>query len=143
MGEKQQCSARIATTGMFYSHQCSRNGKVQREGKWYCNQHDPVRIEGWIKERDARWEREWAEKHKTERRRRAEEKACTGISTEELKHLSVKALREALAAAPAPINVQAGFNQYKRIVDSCEYLKWYGGPREDALVGKAYEGKGA
>ena len=26
----------------FYSHRCSRKGVVEREGKFYCKQHDPV-----------------------------------------------------------------------------------------------------
>lgn len=28
----------------YYSRQCQHIGKVKREGKWYCHQHDPVNI---------------------------------------------------------------------------------------------------
>ena len=39
---------------------CKRRGKVARESKWYCGQHDPVaqaeRNEKARAERDARWE---------------------------------------------------------------------------------------
>lgn len=39
---------------------CTRKGKVEREGKWYCGQHDPVarkeRNDKARAEHDARWE---------------------------------------------------------------------------------------
>jgi hypothetical protein len=41
--EVKKCSAVVPSPGMnFYRpRQCQRPGVVQRDGKWYCSQHDP------------------------------------------------------------------------------------------------------
>lgn len=28
---------------VFRGHQCTREGKVERDGRWFCSQHDPER----------------------------------------------------------------------------------------------------
>jgi hypothetical protein len=42
-----QCIEQVTpreTFGSFHPSQCSRRGVVEREGKWYCKQHDPVAV---------------------------------------------------------------------------------------------------
>lgn len=43
MSEKPQCSQSVPERGSRWPRffQCSRSGKVQRDGKWYCAIHDP------------------------------------------------------------------------------------------------------
>ena len=38
--------------------QCARAGKVERDGKWYCKQHDPVAVAERKAERDRKWRAE-------------------------------------------------------------------------------------
>lgn len=39
---RRECQARVFGERV-HSWQCSRKGTVEREGKWYCKQHDPER----------------------------------------------------------------------------------------------------
>ena len=43
MAEDQRCCGRVWTD--FRSGGCSAKGKIEREGKFYCMRHDPVRVE--------------------------------------------------------------------------------------------------
>ncbi len=38
-----RCDTRIYSE--FRSHPCTRNGAVERDGKFYCRQHDPVAVQ--------------------------------------------------------------------------------------------------
>lgn len=42
-----QCAGSILETGIAWPkyRKCSRHGKIERDGKWYCKQHDPVAAE--------------------------------------------------------------------------------------------------
>jgi hypothetical protein len=48
---------------MWASSRCSRAGKVERNGKPYCNLHDPVKVAEKRAARDAMWRAEWAAKY--------------------------------------------------------------------------------
>lgn len=37
----ERCSARVHDDFGVSFHGCSRTGKVQRDGKWWCKTHDP------------------------------------------------------------------------------------------------------
>jgi hypothetical protein len=40
-----RCEASVASNGFGYRPlQCSREGSVERDGKWYCKQHDPEAV---------------------------------------------------------------------------------------------------
>jgi len=64
--------------GLFHSHPCQSKAKVEREGKWYCGTHDPVKIKArkdaqcakWKAESDAR-QLSYAQKAKDARRAEA------------------------------------------------------------------------
>ena len=56
---ENQCSKQIYAN--YSRHPCSRKGVVEREGKFYCKQHDPVRIKTREERRNRKWNQEWAE----------------------------------------------------------------------------------
>lgn len=51
--EKHQCCGQIFNN--YHYHQCFNKGKVERDGKWFCGIHDPVKIA----ERDAVKRKQW------------------------------------------------------------------------------------
>ena len=57
----KKCSERIS--GRFHSYQCSKSGKIERDGRWYCGTHDPVRI----KEKREESTRKWSERFRAQR----------------------------------------------------------------------------
>ena len=65
-----ECSAHIGHG--FCRTTCSRLGKIERNGKLYCTQHDPVRIAqqrtARHAESDAKWEKAQESKAEAERR---------------------------------------------------------------------------
>ena len=58
--EKHECSKNVWHPGSFWGdlRLCEKNGTVERDGKWYCGQHDPVAIEEKRRKRQdmANWE---------------------------------------------------------------------------------------
>ena len=54
MTVKHKCSKKVWRHTSWYL--CSRPATVQRDGKWYCWQHDPKRVEAEAKKRRAAWE---------------------------------------------------------------------------------------
>lgn len=44
----------------WHHHPCSRKGVIERDGKWYCKQHDPEAVKARRAASDAKWNREWA-----------------------------------------------------------------------------------
>jgi uncharacterized Zn finger protein (UPF0148 family) len=57
--EKHQCSKRVYRGGYMGSTPCTRYGVVERNGKWYCRQHDPVAVAEHNAERQAKWDHEY------------------------------------------------------------------------------------
>ena len=55
---KTRCSVTVWDRSGTYNYQCTRTGSVERDGKRYCRQHDPVAVEERTKKRNAEWERE-------------------------------------------------------------------------------------
>jgi hypothetical protein len=61
-----QCVERIIPReafGGFHPHQCSRKGVVEQDGKWYCTQHDPVRVKERRADRSAKYQVERDERN--------------------------------------------------------------------------------
>ncbi len=98
---KEQCSERVLRAWGRHMHQCLRNGTVQRDGRWYCWQHDSVAKEKRDAERNAKWEAKWKKEHderlEYSRRVDAMQKACGGISTDDLERLAPGELARLLA----------------------------------------------
>lgn len=42
-GEVERGASRVI--GVYHYSQCLREATVERDGKWYCYQHDPVKVE--------------------------------------------------------------------------------------------------
>jgi uncharacterized Zn finger protein (UPF0148 family) len=40
----KECSAMVNDFTGFHKFPCSRKPTVQRDGKWYCPSHDPVKV---------------------------------------------------------------------------------------------------
>jgi hypothetical protein len=72
MSASQRCSHRVYEAGWNNYHYCRRNGKVERDGKPYCNQHDPEKVEARRQKREQDWQKELDEEKRTEKRRKAE-----------------------------------------------------------------------
>lgn len=53
MGSKPQCSETV-WGDLGHHHQCFRAGVVQRDGTWYCAQHDPEKVKARRAASDAR-----------------------------------------------------------------------------------------
>lgn len=59
MNEAKQCSKRLWRSGVWSrTFPCKRAGKVERDGQWYCTQHDPVRVE----EREQKSRERWSQR---------------------------------------------------------------------------------
>lgn len=55
MADSTQCSAFIKYGDSWHAPRCTRPGKVQRDGKWFCGVHNPVRAEQRREKREAEW----------------------------------------------------------------------------------------
>lgn len=80
----ERCSTRVFGPRVF-SWQCNRRATVECEGKWYCWQHDPVRMKEKAEEDEKRYRRSLEMDSLRYKRREAEEKACAGVPTEDLR----------------------------------------------------------
>ena len=80
-----QCRERIVRyEGLArYEHQCTRQGKVERDGKWYCGQHDPEAVRA----RREAWDDAWSKQRVINQQQQAEDRAAKAI------YLRLKALR--------------------------------------------------
>ena len=59
--ENTQCCERVSDGARWPSFsQCSRNGKFERNGKWYCKTHDPVSKKEKRDEQDRRWKERYS-----------------------------------------------------------------------------------
>ena len=98
------------TWGAFHMHGCERKPNVERDGKWYCGIHDPVKKtkrqdkkeEKWKQERiynNAKWKREQEQRN----RNAVLNQFCEGISTEQIEiWLSVGTLLKGLQEKNVP-----------------------------------------
>lgn len=57
MGDQQYCSATVYGPRV-QSWGCQRRGVVQRNGKWFCRQHDPEAVKVRLDKRQAAWKSE-------------------------------------------------------------------------------------
>ena len=64
MSEQQnpQCSKVVYNNTSFRGKPCKRIGKVERDGKWYCVQHDPVSVKEKQDAKNKQWQVEWEER---------------------------------------------------------------------------------
>lgn len=96
--------------GGCYKRQCSRKRKVTRDGKHYCNQHDPVKVA----ERDRIANEEWKKERETRAKARteAEKHSALGDIAPDLLKLSEMAL-EWIDAVPddAQLPAMPGFDR--------------------------------
>jgi len=61
MADERKCSEYcIPAPGRFTGHRCGKRGKVERDGRWYCGQHDPVKVKERMDKRYAEVRDKWA-----------------------------------------------------------------------------------
>lgn len=65
--EKQKTGCSTDVWDGWGHSKCSRKGVIEREGKLYCRQHDPVAKAKKEEERDAAWRAQWDEKKRQHR----------------------------------------------------------------------------
>lgn len=85
---KNRCSESVSGEGRFgafHHHQCNRQGKAQRDRKWYCTQHDPVEKKRKYDERMAKWEAESLHRQRVWDRGALEHEYCENLSDDELR----------------------------------------------------------
>lgn len=62
---ERRCDKDVHTAGMrMHYHQCLRRAVVQREGRWFCKQHDPQEADRLTKIRQEKLNLEWAQRQK-------------------------------------------------------------------------------
>ena len=106
--KEQRCEKQMrsewATGGQRF---CTRARKLEHEGKWYCTQHHPPTVDARRGTRaevlKAAMAIAVAEIEAVHRRRAAEERACQGISTEDLETGIVVLARKVAGAYIGPI----------------------------------------
>jgi hypothetical protein len=64
---KHKCCAKIWDSIWRKHKPCSRFGKLEREGKWYCATHDPVAIKIADEKRNAKFKEELKERMRIHR----------------------------------------------------------------------------
>lgn len=69
--DKPTCSKSVWYAG-YHTFPCTNPGKVQRDGKWYCGIHDPVRLEARRAERVAKEKAEFRARQERAARQDAE-----------------------------------------------------------------------
>ena len=80
--EKHQCEG--IKRGTWHRHRCITNGSIERDGKWYCGIHDPVKIAEKRKRGKEKWDEEWTKARAVRRRLEAQDHYCEKLTTEYL-----------------------------------------------------------
>ncbi len=61
MSEKVKCCKQVRDEGRWPSfHRCRHDMVVERDGKPYCKQHDPVAVKARNDVRSVKWDAKWA-----------------------------------------------------------------------------------
>lgn len=76
---KASCCARIHYGDWGRSRPCARSGSIERDGKYYCKQHDPVAKEAKRDEQHATWLAARKAKRDEQERIASCVSACAGI----------------------------------------------------------------
>jgi len=76
------CSANVYRPHSMRSSPCNRNATMVHEGKGYCAMHFPPSMEARDKQRQAKYDAEWAAKQKQWREARLGERALDYMRSE-------------------------------------------------------------
>jgi uncharacterized Zn finger protein (UPF0148 family) len=89
MAEAKKCCATVyprETFGAFHGYRCTKNAKVERDGKSYCGTHDPEVLKARDEKRRQKWEEDSKKEKEHWERKRLLEKLAHNISTDDLKN---------------------------------------------------------
>ena len=95
----EQCCKRVYGHGRTFGSMCSKPGKVEIGGNWYCATHDPAAVQ----RRTEKWRKEYDAKRAIERKKWALESAAPAL-LESLE--AVIAVYDASGGAPAPVTIE-------------------------------------
>ena len=56
----QRCCKRVYDSTGWHEYPCLRKGTVERDGLWFCWQHDPERVKAERARKAAEWDAKWA-----------------------------------------------------------------------------------
>ncbi len=56
--KNEHCSARVHDPHSFRGRSCSKPGKDQVDGKWYCSSHSPEKVAARRKKLEEKWDME-------------------------------------------------------------------------------------
>ena len=110
----RHCAAKVWNRHRWGSFPCSRMGVVERDGKFYCQQHDPVKV----KAREEDQTRKWNQKQSAREHTFACVQAIASIGGDPE---SVGDLREALFEA---VKSLAHVRDFVGTLISDKHLKW-------------------
>ncbi len=80
MTNKPKCCEKVYRNYHYYP--CGKPGKVERDGKWHCGVHDPVRLKAISDKTDAKYKAKSQALDLVWKRSDAERQACEGVATE-------------------------------------------------------------
>jgi hypothetical protein len=104
MSEKQECCHGRYKNHSWNEYACSRTATVEKDGKWYCWQHNPEYEAKKNKELREKWDREAAERTKrwadeAERKRLLDESGVARLDVFELRWIIAAGGIHAIMAA--------------------------------------------
>lgn len=103
--EKMKCCARVYPAEMRFPspRPCHRNASIERDGKWYCGTHDPVKKAERSRLSQQKWDKQSAERMRDLRLKLAAPELLEALvalyeSIDSCVELTPDALRQARAA---------------------------------------------
>ena len=88
--EKKGCIAEFMTSGGWRMQSCSRTGKIERNGKFYCGIHDPMKVKARRDAAQKKWDDKWKVQEAKLERVKAMSEYFEGVSTKEIKKMVAK-----------------------------------------------------
>ena len=95
----ERCNETIYAGMWAREVQCQRTAKVERDGRSYCTQHDPVRVKEKAEQKTKQWNEKYAQEKERWRRTRVVNAFCEGVDTDVLEKLEKGWLAERINAA--------------------------------------------
>lgn len=106
------CAESIYRRGLRFPFPCGYNGKVERDGRWYCCLHDPERLAAAQAARDAEWQRQRAARNAAVAKAEQQRRDIDGI-VRAVAHLTDVGVEEAEGMMEAALRVVAEWDAAK------------------------------
>lgn len=91
--EKKYCCCEVWGDGQsFRPRCCARNAIVNRDGRWYCGTHDPVKVAEKNAKRESAWKVKMEEQNRSYQHQRAIIRFCENVTDDELSRFTARQL---------------------------------------------------